>query len=481
MNESNGPVKAIKVLYKSWSRSAVKKVIPLPESGSYRKYYRIYGEDKRTVIGVCNSDGRENRAFVYLDRHLLETGNCVPEIYAVDLENDIYLEEDLGETTLLDVLESYRKDHETDEVILPMYKKVLDAMPGLQVRSMPGLDFSKCYPRAEFDGQSMMWDLNYFKYNLLKPLKIHFYEQDLEEDFLAIREYLCKAQRESFMFRDFQSRNIMLHQNRICFIDFQGGRKGPLQYDLASLLFEAKADLIPEFREILLNYYLELFADEFSWFDPEEFMRYYYGFVYLRLMQAMGAYGFRGLTEHKPVFLQSLPRALQILKWIIENHPFPLSLKSIPDVFDRLVNLKEMPGTVPEHDVLTVVINSFSYSNGTPQDRTGHGGGFVFDCRALNNPGRIDAFKDLSGKDQPVADFLEKDRGVQDFFSHSRSLVDQTIENYIHRGFRHLSVSYGCTGGRHRSVFMVEKLASHLKNIYGLNIVIQHTNLSDGL
>ncbi|MBN2480625.1 MAG: phosphotransferase [Bacteroidales bacterium] len=477
MSEPFGPVNLLSGLYRTWSRTDVSSVIPLPESGSYRRYYRIYGENDKTVIGVYNCDDRENRAFVYLGSHLLKTGNCVPEIYAFNPDNYIYLEEDLGDTTLLDYLESCREKPDMDEGIMHMYRKIIDAMPDLQVKAMKGLDFSKCYPRAEFDWQSIMWDLNYFKYNLLKPLKIHFYEQDLEEDFHTISEYLCKAQRKSFMFRDFQSRNIMLHQNRICFIDFQGGRKGPLQYDLASLLFEAKTGLKPEMRESLLYYYLELFTREFSWFDPEEFMKYYYGFVYLRLMQAMGAYGFRGLTEHKPVFLQSLPKALRILDWLVEYQPFPVSLMSIPDVFDRLINLKEIQGVVNESGILTIVIKSFSYLNGIPADRSGHGGGFVFDCRALNNPGRFDAFKDLSGLDQPVIDFLENDAGIPDFFTHTSSLVDQSIGNYIQRGFKHLSVSFGCTGGRHRSVFMAEKLAAYLKNKYMLNIITEHTNL----
>ncbi len=477
MSGPPGVVKLLSSLYETWSRSGIQSIVPLPASGSYRRYYRIYGDNNKSVIGAYNIDERENNAFVYLARHLLKTGNSVPEIFTDDLENRIYLQEDLGSTTLLDYVMACRQDPDSQEMIMRKYRNVIDAMPGLQIRATEGLDTSVCYPRAEFDEQSMMWDLNYFKYNLLKPLKIHFYEQDMEDDFHMITQYLCEAKRESFMFRDFQARNIMLHQDRICFIDFQGGRKGPLQYDLASLLFEAKTSFTPEIREELLTYYLQLYSREFSWFDQEAFLKHYYGFVYLRLMQAMGAYGFRGLAEHKPVFLQSLPLALLILEWLLEHQPFPVHLKCMPGVFTKLLSMQEIREVLTESDKLTVTINSFSYRNGIPEDRSGNGGGFVFDCRALKNPGRLDKYKNLTGLDKSVIDFLENNADTHELFSHTCSLVDQTVTNYIRRGFKNLSVSYGCTGGRHRSVYMVEKLGGYLKNNYRLNIVIHHTDL----
>jgi len=464
-------------LYSVWSGRNAQSIIPLPESGSYRRYFRITDMD-RTVMGVYNTDNRENNAFIYLDRHLISAGNRVPEVYCEDLDKHVYLEQDLGDITLLDYLEKIRGSAEQYEKTVSVYKKVIDAMPGLQVRAVKGIDYSVCYPRAEFDVQSMMWDMNYFKYCLLKPLKIGFYEQDLEDDFRKIVDWLIRAERNSFMFRDFQSRNIMITGEDLYFIDFQGGRKGPLQYDLASLLFEAKTHLPDESRQVLLDYYLGVFADAFTWFRPEVFLEYYYGFVYLRLMQAMGAYGFRGYIERKPLFLQSLPYALRILAWLEENRPMPLNLVNLPAVFEKLIR---MPG-IREYNAnvgtLTVNICSFSYRNGVPADHSGNGGGFVFDCRYLDNPGRYESYKNLTGKDAPVIKFLEKQPGVADFFSHTSRLVELAVDVYERRGFTSLMVSYGCTGGQHRSVYMAERLAAFLRKKYPFDVVVHHQDLS---
>lgn len=463
-------------LYFRWSGKKAVTIDPLPESGSYRRYYRI-SDGERTVMGVHNADDRENLAFIALDRQLKHTGSSVPEVLAEEPENHIYLEEDLGDITLLDYLQRLPDGPEKEEQILEIYKKVIDAMPALQVSSTMGIDYAVCYPRAEFDVQSMMWDMNYFKYCLLKPLKIGFFEQDLEDDFHAIVDWLNKAQRISFMFRDFQSRNIMIHNNKLYFIDFQGGRRGPLQYDLASLLYEAKTHLSEEIREVLLNYYLDLFERTFSWFRRDEFAEYYYGFVYLRLMQAMGAYGFRGYIERKPLFLQSLPHAVRTMAWLVKNKPLPLELASLPGIFEKLASLRKIQEYDVVHDSFTIRISSFSYKNGPPQDTSGNGGGFVFDCRCLTNPGRLDAYKELTGRDEPVVRFLDKEAAVTVFFNHTCLLVEQAAEVYMNRGFKSLMVSYGCTGGQHRSVYMAERLASVLKNKFPVRIVVQHQEM----
>jgi len=463
-------------LFREWCGSQAVSVIPLPGSGSYRRYYRIKGGG-RQVIGAFNNDERENNAFIYLGKHLLATGIKVPEIYATDPANKIYLVEDLGDVTLHDHVMSLKNEDDSDKRITELYMRVIDAMPALQVQSSSGIDYSQCYPRAEFDSQSIMWDLHYFKYSLLKPLRIKFYEQDLEDDFNLIVKFLCNARREYFMFRDFQSRNIMLHDGGLYFIDFQGGRKGPLQYDLASVLFEAKTSLAPEVRETLLEYYLETFGKNFKWFSSGSFLEYYYGFVYLRLMQAMGAYGFRGLTEHKPLFLQSLPGAVKIVSWLGENHPFPLELKCLPDVFLQLEHSPSIPALIPEQGELTVTIKSFSYRNGIPPDTSPDGGGFVFDCRSVNNPGRIEEFQNMTGLDMPVRNFLDSQPDAVEFFKHTSILIDNAVNNYLKRKFTNLSVSFGCTGGRHRSVYMTERLAGFLKSKYSINIVIRHTEI----
>jgi aminoglycoside/choline kinase family phosphotransferase len=451
-------------------------VEPLPASGSYRTYYRIRS-DHDTVLGVHNGDKRENEAFIYLTDHLRKAGNRVPEVKIADIANNVYIEQDLGNITLFDYLANIRKRSCTDDEIITIYKRVIDAMPGLQINSAKGLDYSICYPRSEFDVQSMMWDMNYFKYCLIKPLKIDFFEQDLEDDFLKIVNWLIGADRESFMFRDFQSRNIMLADDEIYFIDYQGGRKGPLHYDLASLLFEAKTHLSEGIRKELLVYYLDVVSSKFSWFNRENFLEYYYGFVYLRLMQAMGAYGFRGYIEHKPLFLQSLPYAVKTLKWLMENQPIPLKLISLPTVFKRLINLPQVKTYEVKQDVFTVTVSSFSYKNGIPEDHSGNGGGFVFDCRYLDNPGRYAEYKNSDGRDKNVIEFLEQRPETGEFKNHTAQLVKQAVDNYLKRGFSHLMVSFGCTGGQHRSVYFAEKLAEELKDNSKVNVVLIHHEL----
>jgi aminoglycoside/choline kinase family phosphotransferase len=470
------PVQIVEALFKKWKNTDPLSIVPLPESGSYRTYYRIF-YNEGSVLGVHNKDEKENKAFIYLQNQLKENGIRVPEVLYTGLENNAYLEQDLGDTTLFDHLALLRKNVCDDDTIKEIYKKVIDAMPALQVDSARGMDYSYCYPRSEFDTQSMMWDMNYFKYCLLKPLKISFFEQDLEDDFNKIAEWLIAAPRNSFMFRDFQSRNIMLH-DQLYFIDFQGGRKGPLQYDLASLLFEAKTHLSEAIRNELLSYYLKVFKANFDWFNAEEFLNFYYGFVYLRLMQAMGAYGFRGYIEHKPVFLQSLPFALNTLKWLMEKQPLPLNLKSLPGVFERLINLPQAKTRPVNEDAFTVTINSFSYKNGIPQDHSGNGGGFVFDCRYIDNPGRYAEYKTLTGRDKPVIDFLKDREDVKDFMNNAFSLVTKAVDVYTNRGFSHLMVSFGCTGGQHRSVYMAEQLLGYLSQNKKVNVVLIHHELA---
>ena len=470
------PIQLVESIFNKWSPTRPLSIVPLPESGSYRTYFRIQTAHGN-ILGVHNTDIRENQAFIYLNHQLLKTGNRVPEVLFADLDNHVYFEQDLGNVTLFEHLAELRNQSFSDEDLVSIYKKVIDAMPALQIGSTLNLDYSHCYPRAEFDIQSMMWDMNYFKYCLLKPLKISFFEQDLEDDFLKIVGWLIEADRSSFMFRDFQSRNIMLSEDELYFIDFQGGRKGPLQYDLASLLFEAKTHLPHGVRQQLLDYYLEVFSKNYSWFIPEKFLQYYYGFVYLRLMQAMGAYGFRGYIERKPLFLQSLPYAVKTLAWLLEHKPMPLNLVSLPGVFEKLISMPQIREHVVQQDMLTVTINSFSYKNGIPQDHSGNGGGFIFDCRYIENPGRYDEYKELTGLDQPVKDFLHNKPDVKNFFSHACSLIDHAVEVYTQRGFTHLMVSFGCTGGQHRSVYMTELLADWLKNRNGIHTVVIHHEL----
>ena len=445
----------------------------LPLSGSYREYCRIhtYG---RSVIGAFNDDVKENTAFFSFTKHFRNQGIPVPEIYTVSADQKKYLLEDLGDTTLFDFMVKVREKEGFSEKIVNEYKRVLKLLPKLQVVAGKDLDYSVCCPRAAFDSQSMMWDLNYFKYYFLKLAHIPFDEQALEDDFRAFSNYLLSADSEYFLFRDFQSRNIMLQRGEVYFIDYQGGRRGALQYDLASLLYDSKADIPEHVRKELFDFYLDE-LQEYLPVNVKEFSTYFHGFALIRIMQAMGAYGFRGFYEKKEHFLKSIPYALKNLKLLLDNLDLPVHLPELTRVLHELTQSE----VLKDIGTLTVSINSFSYKKGIPEDPSGNGGGFVFDCRALNNPGRYDRYKNLTGKDLEIQRFIEENSEINTFIDSVKVLVEQSVKVYIERGFSNLSVSFGCTGGRHRSVYSAEKLAEHLKNNFPINVAIIHRELEN--
>jgi aminoglycoside/choline kinase family phosphotransferase len=464
-----------------------KRIAKLPESGSNRLYYRIYAK-LGTVIGVYNPDRKENEAFLSFTRTFETLGFPVPKIIAEDPDNHCYLISDLGDTTLYLLLADQRKDKSVfPPSIVDIYKRVMKILPAFQVRGGEAIDYGKCYPRQAFDRQSMLWDLNYFKYYFLKLAHFSFDEQSLEEDFTSFTTFLLQADADYFMYRDFQSRNIMLVEGKPYFIDYQGGRKGALQYDVASLLYDAKANLPPHIREQLLAYYL----DELEMVLPgirKEFLTYFPGFILIRILQALGAYGYRGYYEKKSHFLQSVPYALNNLRnlrnlWL--DKKFGVELPTLFSLLDHLIAdagslMPDGETPNPKPGTLLVTINSFSYKKGIPADPTENGGGFVFDCRALPNPGRIEAYKKQTGKDQIVIDFLRNKPDVDLFLNHVTSLVDQSVSNYLSRGFKHLFVNFGCTGGQHRSVYCAEKLMEFLKGRDEILINLNHTNLPVG-
>ena len=463
-------------LYKNYIETDTGSITKLPGSGSYRTYYRIQGKEG-TVIGVHNEDDRDNEAFISFTRQFRIAGLPVPEVLATDLANGIYLLSDLGDTTLFQLLSEKRSSADSfPPEIVEIYKKAIGWLPIFQVKAGKGLDYSVCYPRAAFDRQSMLWDLNYFKYYFLKLAKVPFDEQALEDDFNTFTEFLVSADSEFFLFRDFQSRNIMVLDGEPWFIDYQGGRKGALQYDVASLLTDAKADIPMEVRKELLYFYLNK-LDEIYPVNREKFLASYYGFALIRILQALGAYGFRGYYENKPHFLQSIPFALRNLRYLREKSKIGFGLDTLMGVIDKMIEKPEFYQHHQAGSKLTVTILSFSYRNPLPADVSGNGGGFVFDCRALPNPGRFDEYKPLSGKDQPVIGFLKKESSVDEFLNHACSLVDQSVKNYIDRGFENLMVSFGCTGGQHRSVYCAEELAKYLSSKYKIKIVLNHSNI----
>ncbi len=465
----------LKQLFERWSKEKAVRIEPLPAHGSDRQYFRIFGAGK-TAIGVYNPDIKENIAFLTFSKHFSEKGLLVPSIYDQELDKDIYLEQDLGDTTLFSFLTEKRQENGFSDEIISMYEKVVDQLPRFQVEANKGLDYSVCYPRKSFDRQSMMWDLNYFKYYFLKLAKIPFDEQALEDDFQKFTDFLLAVDRNYFLYRDFQSRNVMIVKDEPYFIDYQGGRKGALQYDLASLLYDAKADIPQEIRIRLLDRYLDR-LEELTAVNREQFLQFYHGYVLIRLMQALGAYGFRGFYERKEHFLKSVPYAIKNLEWLLNHAEFPIELPALTAVWNGLVRSTILRQFGDAHLRLTVRIQSFSYRRGIPVDEKGHGGGYVFDCRLLPNPGRYDTFKTQTGNDQAVIDFLKKEEEVRRFLKHVQAIVDQMVENYQHRNFTDILVAFGCTGGQHRSVYCANQLARHLKSKFQIDVEVRHREL----
>ncbi len=475
MKKSNEEI--LSQLFQQWSGEEVKKIRELPESGSYRKYYRISGSNQ-SVLGAFNNDVKENNAFFSFTESFIKCQLPVPEIYIIDEGRKHYLLQDLGDNTLFSFL-SEKQDHQGfREGTLDMYKKVISWLPKFQIEAGNHVDYSKSYPRAAFDKQSMLWDLNYFKYYFLKLAKIQFDEQSLEDDFQTLSNYLLEADCNHFLYRDFQSRNIMISNDEPYFIDYQGGRKGALHYDIASLLYDAKADLPQNIRLQLLDAYItEL--EKYVAVDKNKFIEYYYGYVLIRIMQALGAYGFRGFYEKKSHFLQSIPFALNNLRWIMDNSSLPIKTPALTSVLEQLISSEELYSYGKSETRLKVHVSSFSYKRGLPMDNSGNGGGFIFDCRALHNPGKYEDYKYLTGNDSSVIDFLRKEADVYEFMSHVFSLVDKTVERYLTRKFTHLSVSFGCTGGQHRSVFCANMMADHLKSKYDIVVDSYHREIEE--
>ena len=472
-------VEDIKDLFLLYAKEPALEVVPIAVHGSNRSYYRVVGKNHRCLAAV-NADIRENEAFISLGYFFHAKGLNVPEIFAVNEGKNIYLVEDLGDTTLYEFVSSKEKAIRFDSETVGIYKSVLKHLLGFQLAGKDNLDYTVCYPRHAFDEQSMRWDLNYFKYYFLKLSQTEFDEQLLENDFDKLIGKLTKTESDFFLYRDFQSRNIMLSPKGIYFIDFQGGRKGALQYDAASLLFDAKAEIPQKLREELLDYYIGELSEVQS-VDADEFKSTFYCFVLIRIMQAMGAYGFRGFYEGKSHFLKSIPPALENIRLLLDNNFLPEELGYLKQILTKITQSERLKKLVPQEipsTKLTVQIFSFSYKKGYPIDVSGNGGGYVFDCRALPNPGRFLEYKTLTGRDIPVIEFLEKEEHVDTFVKNAFALVEQSVRVYTERSFTHLQVAFGCTGGQHRSVYCAEKMKSLLTQNFDCNVQIIHREQS---
>jgi len=468
-------IEDIKRLFQSFSKATVVSIDKIPQSGSDRIYFRII-TDSRSYIATYNTNLKENETFLYFSKHFKQCGCPVPEVFAINKEHSIYIQEDLGDTSLLNELE---KNGHSDHVY-DLFKKTLRSLVQLQIKGDEGLDYDRSITSKEFGKQAIVSDLLYFKYYFLDTLKIPYDKEKLIDDFDAFSTYLSHVDHKYFMFRDFQSRNIMVKDGNVHFIDYQGGMKGALQYDVASLLWQAKAELSDGWKNSLLQYYMVCVENILGKpIDKNQFESQYNGYVLIRLLQVLGAYGFRGLFERKAHFLTSIPLALKNIQWFIANKQVGLSLPE----FERLLNLMTTDEVINRFEAikatvstpLVVKINSFSYKiTGYPKDETDNGGGFVFDCRSILNPGRIEEFKKQTGRDKPVKDYLEQQTEMPEFLNSVYNIVDIAVENYIERNFESLMINFGCTGGRHRSVYAADAVARHLRNKYNVKIELNH-------
>ncbi|HMJ47927.1 MAG TPA: RNase adapter RapZ [Ferruginibacter sp.] len=473
-------VEEIESLFRSHSNASILTVVKLPQSGSDRVYFRItcagYNDEPHSVIATSNKNVKENHTFINFSRHFKNEGAPVPEIFSVNDKATLYLQQDFGDESLLSMLEK----HGHNEYVYSLYKKSLKALAHLQVKADAALDYNWCITSKEFGKQAIMNDLLYFKYYFLDTLKIPYDKEAIINDFDALSTYLSHVDHKYFMFRDFQSRNIMIQEEEVFFIDYQGGMKGALQYDVASLLWQAKADLDDEWKKSLLEYYIDC-VDELleKEIDRDRFVGQYNGYVLLRLLQVLGAYGFRGLFERKAHFLTSIPLALRNLKWFLHNMKLGISLPEFDQLLGLIVDDEVVkrfePVKANRNTPLVVKITSFSYlKRGYPPDETTNGGGFVFDCRGILNPGRIEMYKAITGRDKEVKDYLEQQTRMEEFLINVFNVVDIAVENYIERGFENLMVSFGCTGGQHRSVYAADAMARHVRNKYGVKTRLCH-------
>ena len=468
----------IKELFARFSDASITGIDKLPQAGSDRHYFRIYTAQK-SFIATYGSNIKENETFIYFSEQFAEKQLATSHVLQVSEDSSCYIQEDFGNDCLLDKLEANGFTTEVYE----LYKRSLSQLAELQVRGHAGIDYSKCLTNSVFGKQAIMADLLYFKYYFLDALAKPYDKQKLIDDFEALSNYLSHTEYKYFMFRDFQSRNIIISDDSsIHFIDYQGGMKGAPQYDVASLLWQARANLRDDWKQYLLNDYMDAFEAVIGKpIDRDVFHSQYNGYVLIRLLQVLGAYGFRGLFERKAQFLTSIPLALQNLKWFTHNQSFGIAVPEFKRVLEFCISDEVIQRFTPvqatEETPLLVTINSFSYiKSGYPVDETKNGGGFVFDMRGILNPGRFDEYKCLSGLDKTVKDFLETQTKMPDFLNSVYSIVDISVEDYINRGFENLSINFGCTGGQHRSVYAAEAIARHLKNKFNVRIELAHTN-----
>lgn len=464
--------KRLEQLFRDVTGTSPETAVRLTPAGSNRIYYRLTGAG-RTLVGTEGTSDSENCAFLSIGQHLYSKGLPVPEILAMTDDGMCYLQEDLGDASVFETLKADREAGVYRKESVELLEEVIRALPRFQIEGGQGMDFSVCYPCPAFDRRSILWDLNYFKYCFLKALDLDFHEAQLEDDFeKMVSTLLADAPYETFMYRDFQARNVMVKDGKPYFIDFQGGRRGPLEYDLASFVWQSRAAYPEELKEHLVSVYMDALA-AYRPVDRTAMRHRLDHFILFRTLQTLGAYGFRGYFERKSVFLESISKAIAGLPAQIDK-----VAGEYPYMEGILRQMAALPRFAPaaEDGRLTVRITSFSFRKGIPEDNSGNGGGFVFDCRGMTNPGRFEEYRKLNGTDAPVLEFLDAQNEIQPFLEHVEGLVDPCIDKYLKRGFTSLAISFGCTGGQHRSVCCAERTALRLHRKYGsrIRIVLEH-------
>lgn len=480
----------LKELYTIWHGTEPVKMDRLPGAGSNREYYRMTDEDGKSYIGCVGTSKDENHAFLSLAKHFTKRKLPVPKVLAESEDELRYIQNDLGSLSLYDAIKGGRDAGGRYNVKeKELLRRTIRELPNVQIRGARGLDFSVCYPQPAFDQEGILFDLNYFKYCFLKETLPDFHELKLEANFRLLAKDLeasTSTPVESFLYRDFQARNVMLDaKGKPYFIDFQGGRRGPYYYDVASFLWQAAARYSDSLRKELIREYYDSLKQYIEVPSFRAFNERLQLFVLFRTMQVLGAYGFRGYFERKAHFIESIPFAIQNLRDILTKNDFPY-----PYLVTILKELTELPQFAPKPKVqndgkatvskydgkgpLVVRVYSFSFHKGIPEDPSGNGGGYVFDCRSTHNPGRYEPYKKLTGLDEPVIRFLEDDGEILTFLESVYKLADAHVERYIKRGFTSLMFSFGCTGGQHRSVYSAQHLAEHIHEKYGIEVHVEH-------
>lgn len=461
-------VEKIKKLYKEWRGVAPLSAVRLTGDGSNRVYFRLSSEDD-TVIGVVGTSAGENRVFVALADAFEKSGIAAPRVLAVSGDGMCYLQNDLGNDTLYTALQGARSNGVFGSGEIELLCRTVSQLPHIQFRVPQFFDFALCYPVSDFNERTVMWDLNYFKYCFLKGVGVEFNESCLEDEFDRLAAVLLCDNDNVFLYRDFQSRNVMLKGGVPYFIDFQGGRRGPIYYDIASFAGQARAKYTPAAVDAMIDAYIAALG-EYKSVDRGHFMEMLRMFRIFRLLQNLGAYGYRGLFERKKAFVESIPAALGQLEELLGQ-----AAGDFPYILSLVREIAALPMfAARELGELTVDVMSFSYKRGIPDDTSGNGGGFVFDCRAIHNPGRYEPYKKLTGMDEPVIKFLEAESNIAEFLDNAYALVDNMVDTYKRRGFTHIQVCCGCTGGQHRSVYSAEHIARHVAEKFGVRVAVTH-------